>query len=83
LYLVEARIMNVPPGGDIKTAAARIDALLENQPLIVPGFAWMAAYRENRERGTEVDEHDPAIRWARRGGRYRVQMAIDPATRVP
>jgi hypothetical protein len=78
LYLVEARMLNTPAGGDIKGAAARIDALLEDQPLTVPGYGWMATFRENRERDDEVDGLDTTIQWARRGGHYRVQMAIDP-----
>jgi hypothetical protein len=76
LYLVEARMLEPVPTGDIKTAAARLDVLLEDQPLTVAGFGWMASYRESRERGVEPDEHDPALRWARRGGYYRVQMAL-------
>ena len=79
-YLVEARMLSTV-AGDIQAAAARIDALLEDQPLTVPGYGWMATYRESRERDDEPDEHDPSIRWARRGGYYRVQMAIDRSTR--
>jgi hypothetical protein len=84
LYLVEARMLNVPAGGDIKGAAQRIDELIEDQPLTVAGYGWMASYRENRERDIEVDSVDVTVRWLRRGGRYRVQMAVGAATtRVP
>lgn len=75
LYQVEARMLSTA-GGNIKAAAARIDALLEDQTLTVTGYAWMTMFRESRLRGTEVDALDTAIRWYRRGGRYRVQMAL-------
>jgi hypothetical protein len=80
LYLVEARMLSTA-GGNIKAAAARIDVLLENHvlgggsPDPIPGYQWMAMFREGRVRSTEVDEVDPAIRWYRRGGRYRVVMS--------
>jgi hypothetical protein len=83
LFLVEARMLSTA-GGNIKAAAARIDALLEDQPLLAPGspaapvsgYTWMTMFRESRVRLTEVDEIDPAIRWYRRGGNYRVQMSV-------
>jgi hypothetical protein len=84
LYMVEARMLNMPAGGDIKGAARRIDELIEDVPLVVPGYGWMASFRENRERDIEVDSVDVTVRWLRRGGRYRVQMAVGAATtRVP
>lgn len=83
LYLVKAVMLNTA-NGDIKSAAARIDALLEDQPLVigsppqgVMGYTWMATFRESRVRITEVDESDASIRWQHRGGRYRVQMSVD------
>lgn len=86
LYLVEARMLSTTKG-DIKAAGARIDALLDDQmlplgsPSRAPGYACMAMYREARLPGrTEVDAIDPSIRWWRRGGHYRVQMAIEPFT---
>lgn len=82
LYLVEARMLSTA-SGNIKAAAARIDALLEDQPLLfgspptpVPGYVWMTMHRESRVRATEVDAVDPSIRWYRRGGHYRLQMAL-------
>jgi hypothetical protein len=83
LFLVEARMLSTA-GGNIKAAAARIDVLLEDQPLLAPGspassvagYTWMTMCRESRVRLTEVDEVDPAIRWYRRGGNYRVQMSV-------
>lgn len=75
LYFVEARMLQ-SVGGDIYAAAARIDQLLENQPLTVAGYNWMATVRESRDRHTEVDRIDVSIRWERRGGHYRVQMSL-------
>ena len=75
LYSVEARMLSTA-GGDIKAAAARIDALLDEQTLTATGYTWMTMHREGRIRQTEVDEVDPAIRWYRRGGNYRVEMAL-------
>jgi hypothetical protein len=76
LYAVEARMLSTVPGANIKAAAARIDVLLEDQPLTVAGYTWMTLHRENPVRFTEVDDVDPSIRWFRRGGDYRLQMSI-------
>jgi hypothetical protein len=75
LFLVKA-VMLSTSGGNIQAAAARIDTLLEDQPLTVAGYTWMTTHREARVRITEVDEQDAAIRWQHRGGHYRVQMSL-------
>lgn len=75
LYLVKAVTVG-PSSLAAAQAAARIDALLEDQPLTVAGYAGMSLYRESRLRQTEVDEVDPSIRWQHRGGHYRVEMSI-------
>jgi hypothetical protein len=73
LYLIEARVLASTAGvGVAAAAAARIDALLEDGTLTVPGYQVSAMCREEFVRGTEVDEVDPSIVWKRRGGRYRV-----------
>ena len=72
-YLVKAVALSTS-GGNVKGAAARIDALLEDQPLVAPGYQWMTMHRDERVRYTEVDDADPSIRWQHRGGHYRVQM---------
>lgn len=80
LYLVEARMLSTA-GGNIKAAAAQIDALLDPQPplppatLTVSGYGLMTMHREERIRGTEQDDVDPAILWHRRGGHYRLTMS--------
>lgn len=71
LYLVKA-VMRSDANGDIKAAAARIDVLLEQQPLTVSGYNVSCMRRESRVRMTEVDEIDQSIRWFHRGGRYQV-----------
>lgn len=82
LYLVKA-VARSTAGANIKAAAARIDALLEDQviglgsPIGVDGYTWMTCHRESRIRMTEVDDLDGTIRWQHRGGRYRVQMSVN------
>ena len=74
LYLVKA-VMSWKEGevaGNIKGAAARIDALLDQQPLTVSGYSVTIVRREGRERQTEVDAVDGSLRWFHRGGLYRV-----------
>jgi hypothetical protein len=75
VYLVEARMLSTIAGANVNAAAARIDVLLEGQPLTVTGFAWMTLHREEPIGLTEVDASDPSIRWFRRGGRYRLEMS--------
>ena len=75
VYLVEARMLSTVPGVNVKAAAARIDVLLEDQPLTVAGYTWMTMHREEPIGITEVDAVDASIRWFRRGGRYRVEMS--------
>jgi hypothetical protein len=76
IYMVEARMLSTVPGANIKRAAARIDELLEDQPLTVAGYTWMTTHRTEPVRVTEVDEIDPSVRWFRRGGQYLVQMSL-------
>jgi hypothetical protein len=76
LFLVEARSRD---GGDVNAAAERIDVLLEDGTLTVAGYGLMKMHREEFIRVVEVDDVDLTIRWQRRGGRYRVQMAIAAA----
>jgi hypothetical protein len=73
-YLVKAVALSTS-GGNVKGAAARIDALLEDGTLTVPGYSHMTMHRLERIRITEVDEIDASIRWQHRGGRYRVMVA--------
>jgi hypothetical protein len=75
LYLVKAVALE-STGGDVNAAAARIDALLEDQPLTIPGYVHMVTCREQRIRYPEVDAVDDTIRWQHRGGHYRVQASI-------
>jgi hypothetical protein len=75
IYLVEARMLSTVPGANINRAAARIDELLEDQPLTVAGYTWSTMHRVEPTRMTEVDELDPSIRWNRRGGQYFVEMS--------
>ena len=76
LYAVEARMLSTEDGANIKAAAARIDALLEDAVLTVAGYKTMTVHRESRIRMTEVDGLDTSLRWLRRGGHYRVVMSV-------
>jgi hypothetical protein len=81
LFLVEARILK-GSGGNIGTAGARIDALLDppDQPatLVVPGYTALArmeldAPLDNTEQEEGVD---PEVLWFRAGGQYLVTMTM-------
>ncbi len=74
LYLVKA-VASTKTGANVRAAAQRIDDLLEDCTLTIPGYTHMVTCREERVRTTEVDEADPAIRWQHWGGHYRVQAA--------
>jgi hypothetical protein len=77
LYAVEVRMLSTVAGAPsgAKAAAARIDVLLENGAMTVPGYALMTMHRESRWKKTEADEADPSILWFRRGGNYRLMMS--------
>jgi hypothetical protein len=76
LFLVKAVMLN-SAGGSVRAAAARIDALLNDQTLEVgEGLGFMAMFRERRIRITETDSENSAVRWLHRGGHYRVQVSL-------
>jgi hypothetical protein len=76
LYLVEARAPSTN-AANVHAAALRIDTLLEDGTLTVPGFGLMTMHREEFVRATERDAVNLSLMWTRRGGRYRVQMATN------
>jgi len=69
LYLVKAVSLE-STGANVKAAAARIDALLDNGTLTVSGYSVMRMNRVTRVRYTEVDETNADIRWQHRGAHY-------------
>jgi hypothetical protein len=75
VYTVVAKMLSTA-GGDIKSAAARIDALLEDAALTVAGYADVRVRQDRPIRETDVDTVDPSLRWFHRGGEYRVHAAI-------
>jgi hypothetical protein len=77
LYLVKAVELSTVATKNIRAAAARIDDLLEDGELSIPGYSLMVMQRTERIRMTEVDEMDASIRWFHRGGRY--QVVVSPA----
>lgn len=75
LFLIEARVLSTAGTADAAAKAAfRIDELLEDGVLDIPGYQVMEMTREEFVRGLEVDDVDPTIKWRRRGGRYRIRM---------
>jgi hypothetical protein len=79
LYLVKAVELSTVPTPNIKPAAARIDALLNNAVFVATGFGEVTVGREQRLRTTEVDDVDKSIRWKHRGGRYRAMATLTPS----
>ena len=75
LYLIKAVVQALEPSAAID-AAARVNALLEDAPIAVPGYAYMTMHRIEPLQRTEVDEVNEKIRWQHRGGRYRVNMSL-------
>lgn len=73
-YLVKAVTLGTS-GADVKTAAARIDALLDGQSITIAGYKLMVMQRVERIRYTEVDDVDRSIRWQHRGGRYQIMVS--------
>lgn len=71
VYLVKA-VERHASGATVKTAAARIHALLNYGSLTVTGYSHMLTRRVERIRYTEVDQVDQDIRWQHRGGRYEI-----------
>jgi hypothetical protein len=70
-YIVKA-VERSNSGTNVKAAAARIHALLQDVALTITGYTHSMTRRAERIRYTEVDELDADIRWQHRGGRYDV-----------
>jgi len=78
VYQVNA-VMLSSANGNIKAAAARIEALLDQQTLTVSGYTCMAMFRDEelpRIRQTERDAENPDLLWFHRGIYLRVQMTL-------
>jgi hypothetical protein len=68
---------------DIADAAARrIEALLDDGTLEVPGCTVQAMYTEARVSDDEPDGVTPGLTWQHRGGQYRVQVALHAGDRT-
>jgi hypothetical protein len=72
-YLILA-VALASSGVDVRQAALRIEALLDNQPLTVANYTWMETTIDRHVDITTVDPSDASIRWQSRGGYYRVRM---------
>jgi hypothetical protein len=73
-YLIKA-VDRSTSGATVKTAAARIDTLLQDVALTITGYGHLLTRRTERVRYTEVDSVDADIRWQHRGGLYQVVAA--------
>lgn len=62
-----------------KNAAARIDALLEDQPLTITGYVCGEIRRLRPIEFADVDSVDKSITWQYRGGEYRIRATPLPA----
>jgi len=84
LYLVKAVELSTSVPRNIRAAAARIDAILDDGTLEIEGYGLMVMQREERIRHKEPDPQDPAsIRWYHRGGRYQVMASAPAVPYVP
>jgi hypothetical protein len=71
IYLVKA-VALASTGADVRSAAARIDALLDGpNSLAINGYSVARLQRVQRVRYTEVDNDNDA-RWQHRGGHYEL-----------
>jgi hypothetical protein len=61
---------------DVHAAETRIDVLLDDAVLTVPGYDVIHCFREGRVRTTRRDPLDASVLWYLRGGRYRVAVAV-------
>jgi hypothetical protein len=62
-----------------KQAAARIDALLEDQPLTITGYVCGEISRLRPIEFADVDQVDKSQTWQYRGGEYRIRATPIPA----
>src|SRR5262245_12140571 len=76
-YLVKAVGCSVSNPA-MREAAARIDQLLEDQPLTIEGYGWCETARERRIRMTEPDDANASIQWLHRGGVYSIIVTPAP-----
>lgn len=74
VYLVKAVDRN-QDGTTAKSAASRIDVLLQDVPLTITGYTHTETRRIERVRYTEDDDLDSNIRWQHRGGHYELMVS--------
>lgn len=73
-YLAKAVMLDTS-SVNARAAAARIDALLEGQPLTITGYKHMLLSRVERIRYTEVDPDNNDTRWQHQGGLYELWVS--------
>jgi hypothetical protein len=73
-YLVKFVALSTT-GANVKSAAARIDALLEGGTMTVAGYSIANIQRTTRVRLREPNEQDASLYWDHRGGHYEVMAS--------
>jgi hypothetical protein len=75
VYQVDARARDTE-GTDVRSAADRIHALLQRQPLTIAGYAWMQTLRTQPLRvPPDLDPLETDSRWQYRGAFYEVHVS--------
>jgi hypothetical protein len=74
-YLVKFVALSTT-GANVKSAAARIDALLEGGTMTVSGYTVANIERTARIRLREPNESDASLYWDHRGGHYEVMASL-------
>lgn len=73
-YLVKFVALSTT-GANVKSAAARIDALLDGGTMTVAGYTIVNMERVERIRLREPNEQDASLYWDHRGGHYEVMAS--------
>jgi len=74
VYAVRA-VALATDGALVMSGADRIQELLQEVPLTVPGYSWMTTLRLRRAREAELDAVDTDARFQHRGGHYEVWLS--------
>lgn len=83
LYAIKASVLD-GAGGNVSEAFARIDALMSEARLTVPGYVFMSCVREDDQPLIDYEERnttDSTLLWRHMGGHYRVSVSVPRARR--
>jgi hypothetical protein len=77
-YAVRATVLGSAPA-TVRAAADRIDVLLSDVPLTIPGYVFMSCCRDDDQPVIDYVEQnsiDATIVWRHAGGHYRVTVSV-------